>query len=836
MTAPLSIRLAWRELRAGAKGFRVFFACLALGVGAIAAAGSVAKAFSDGLASQTREILGGDVELILSGRLAPDADRAVMADYGDVAAVIETRAMAEGPEVRKLVEIRALGRAYPLVGEMTLDPPVALDQAMERRNGVFGAAVAPEMLDQFRMALGDRLQVGEGALELRTVVVEQPDRIAAGFTLGPRVFVSMEGLEALGLLKPGALFRASYRVAAENPSMAKAALLERLAPEGYEVRGSADAVEGLNELIGQVSVFLAVVGLAALVAGGIGVMQAVDAYIEAKTTTIAALKALGANSGLIRASYASQAAALAVLGGMIGVGLGAAAPLLVWLALGDRLPIDLRLGVYPGVLATALLQGVFAAAAFAAPAIGRARATSPNALFRGAASTPRRPPALETALGFGAGAAFAALAIGTSPAPVMTAGLLGGALAAFALLYATALGTKWLAKTAAQRASGLARLSLINLGGPQSLAPIAGPALGLGVVLVATVMITERSLITQIRDIAPESAPSMFFSEIAARDAEDFDALMDGLLDGADADVYRRTPVLTGRITGLKGAPLDREAVAGSERWIVDGEIGMTFLGPKPEESPIEAGSWWPIDYAGPPLVSIEGDAARGMGLEIGDRVGFTILGRDVEATLANMRTIDWGGFGINFAIVFAPGTLEAANPRHAAILKIPEEEERRIARAVGEAFPEVGIVHVREVFAAAVAIFDDIALAVRAAASIVAVSGALVLAGAFAAAARRRRAATALLTALGMSRREALGVFMAEFAMAGAAAAAIAVGLAVAAAYPLVVNVFEATWRLDSWLILGVVGATAAASAFGGWLAGRTALAAPPARILREG
>lgn len=234
-------------------------------------------------------------------------------------------------------------------------------------------------------------------------------------------------------------------------------------------------------------------------------------------------------------------------------------------------------------------------------------------------------------------------------------------------------------------------------------------------------------------------------------------------------------------------------------------------------------------------LISIEGDAARGLGVGVGDSLTFRILGREIEAEIANLRTIDWGGFGLNVAIVFAPGTLEAANAPHTAILRAEPESEEDVASAIGEAFPTVIIFRVRERLQAAAEVFERTTVAIDAVAGVVALAGALVMLGAFAAAARRRVTDAALLKTLGVPPMGVLGIFALEFALVGAMAAGLAIALSVPPAWYIMTQLVEAVWVPDWRAVAAVTLFAVFAAGLGGALVARAALAVPAARALRH-
>lgn len=847
--AATALALAWRELRSGVRGFGVFLLCLAIGVGAIAAAGSIAQTFRVGLAREARVLAGGDILLSFRQRLVDRTLRAAIAESAlATSEIITTDAMARVPDSsdpdsqggkRSLVDVKAVDDAHPLIGALELEGETDRAALFAPRDGVWGAAVSQMLLDEFNVDVGDRLDVAGASFEIRARIVSEPDELGEG-SFWPRLVTSLGGARAMRVAGPGSIFRQSFRLTLEEGADLDAwreAHEEEFRAAGLSVRDRRDATDGLARLFDTLEAFLAVIGLAALVAGGLGVSQATAAFLETRTTSIAALKALGADAGQIRLAYAVQIAALALLGVAMGLVAGAASPWIVtWIA-GSRLDLPSAHAVYPRPLFIAAGLGLLAAFMFAAPAIGRARATSPAALFRGALGGVRRTPALELIAAGLCTVAFAALAVATSPRAPMTAMLLFGAGAVFVALAGVSRLVMWLARRAAPRARGFAALAFADLGGPGSIAPIAAPALGLGVAILTLILLVEVNLVRQIRETAPANLPSLAFTQIAAGEGAAFDAVVAEA--GApidDPELYRRSPVTVARIVGLNGEDITREGVAESERWAVGREINVTRAAARPPELVIEEGDWWPEDYAGPPLVSLEGDVARGLRAGVGDTMTFVVLGREVEAEIANTRTIDWGGFGANFAAVFAPGAIDGANPAETAIVIVPRDQEEAVADAVGARFPRVNVMRVRAALERAGELFDDIALAVNATAAVAAVSGGLVLVGAFAAAARRRAGEAALMKTLGATPGNVLGLFAAEAALAGVLAAALGAAVGAFAAHLIVVNVFEAVWAFP-WRATGLVllGAAGAAG-LGGALSAAASLARPAARVLRAG
>jgi putative ABC transport system permease protein len=840
MRLALAGRIAAAELRGGLRGFRLFLLCLAVGVAAIAASGSVSAAFRTGLEREQRAILGGDLMLSLQQRTPSAEQRALLDRYGDLSESRATRTMAsraEAPDaVRRLVEVRGVDKAHPLEGVVVLRPALPLAEAFAQRDGVWGAAAEPALLQALGVRVGDRVALPFGVVEIRAEIISEPDALGRGFAFAPRLLTALDAFAPLNLGQPGSLYTSALRLKlapGQSLPAAKAAFEKAFPEDGTALRDRARSADGLETLLERLELFLSCVGFAALLAGGLGVRGAVAGYLEGRRGSIAVLKTLGASAGDIRLAYGLQIAALASLGALIGVALGAATPFLIAQVFGAALPIPIALSVYPQPLWAAAAAGLLAAAAFALWPLGAARATAPTELFRGGLGL-GRTPWLEQAAGVAALLALAGVFALTSPDPVFAAALCGGALAAFVAFYGLGKAAQRVAGALAHRASGSMRLALSGVGGPGSLAPAALPALGLGLALLAGLGQVQSNLVTQVRDTAPARAPSILFTEIPADRAIAFDQTVERALGGpADPEDYARAPILTVRVSAINGAPIDPARVTPSERWVVENEIGATYLGAPPANANLTAGGWWPEGYAGPLLVSLEEDAARGIGVGIGDRVTFQVLGAPMEAEVTSLRTVDWSGFGANFAAIFSPGPLDAAAARNYAIGRFTPEQEEAITRALAAEFATVGVVRVRDALAAAGDLFESLALAVQAVAAVALLAGAAAVAGALASGARRRLYDAAILKTLGATRGQILTAFGLEQALAGLAAAVLGAGLGLAAAYGAVVQALEADWRLDLALAATITGGCLAAFTLAGLAAGWAALGQSPARVL---
>jgi putative ABC transport system permease protein len=834
---PLSLRFAGRELRGGVRGFRIFLACLALGVAAIAAAGSTAEAFRRGLASQASEILGGDLALSIRQRQFSPAERAALEAQGRVSYSVASMAMAEAASgERRLVELRGVNDSYPLAGTVTLQGGGSLQAAIATTGGVAGAVVEQPLLDRLHMKVGDRFLAGNLPLVVRGVLMEEPDRLSRGFALGPRVIANIGAVEQGGFLAPGLPFGETARVALRPGAPLEAAKTQlRTALGGIvRIRDREDAAPGIHRLIDQLEYFLGFIGLASLVAGGLGVFGAVSAYLEARKPVIATLKALGAEGQLVRDIYLIQIGLLAALGVVIGLAVGAAAPLVMGALIRNSLPIPALFAVYPGPLLKAAGFGLLSAAAFSLAPLGRARSTPPASLFRSDLSgTLTIGPEIVGAVLAAAG--LAAMAVATAPTKLAALIMIAGVAVSFGLLWLLGWGAAWVAGKARTGARGPLRIGLANLAGPHSAARTASPAIGLGVALLAAVVLIQSALLNQVAEVAPRTAPALVFTEIPGDRTAEFDAAVARAFGRPlTQQIYLREPFVTGRITKVRGEPVVADRIARQDRWAYDSDISMSAIGPQPENPGIQEGHWWPASYAGPPLVAMDVDVAKGKDVKVGDAVTLSVLGRDIDARVAVLRKVDFGGFGASFPLVVTPQAVAGANLHQVAIAKASKAQEAAVIHELGRAFPTVNVISVREQLEAATDLFDRLALAVRGAAAVAALAGLLVLAGAIAARARARTREAATLKVLGASRAQILSAYVLEYGAVGVIAGAAGVALGYAAAWPVVVKVFHAKWSMDWAGVAALLAAAALVAGVGGLLAAFQALSKRPAPALR--
>lgn len=786
----LAFRLALRELRGGLSGFYILIACVVIGTAAIAGVNSVSMMMTDSIRSEGRTILGADLRFEVDNRDLNEAERAHIESLGDISGGVNLRTMARTADEsdQTLVELRAVDNNYPLYGHLDLSPAMTAVDALAEKDGVYGAAVAQIFLDRLSLALGDQIKVGNAAFELRAIINSEPDALSEGFGFAPRLLISRQAVDAAGLIRPGSIVEYSYRVRftgnADAESVAKAAK-DDFPDAGWSVRTNNNAAPALTSNIERFSQFLTLVGLTALIVGGVGVANAVRAFIDGKRNVIATFKSIGASSGFVVRLYLIQVMMIATGGILIGLAIGALIPFAAAGALSTILPVSTGAELYPPALGQAALFGLLVAFLFAITPLGRAGEVPATALFRQQGFSDGKLARWPYLLASGAALTLLALlAVVLADDRRIASVFLLGVGGAFLILNLVGLLVQAIARRAPIVRSTPLRLAIGNIHRPGALTPSVVLSLGLGLALLVTLAQIDTNLRREISGSLPDRAPNFFFVDIQSAEVAGFKSLLSEISPAADLEMV---PMLRGRITALNGGEINEENVPPDGRWVLRGDRGVTYAATKPENARIVGGSWWPADYTGKPLVSFTADEARDLGLGIGDTVSVSVLGRTIVAEIASLREVEWESLSINFVMVFSPSTFAGAPHSWLATLSAPQagaEEEGEILRAVTRAFPTITSVRVKDAIEIADRLVGQIGTAIRAAAAVALIASVLVLAGALAAGNRGRSHDAVVLKTLGATRSSLIRAYCWEYGLIGLATALFALAFGALASW----------------------------------------------------
>ena len=789
--------------------------CLIFGVASITAIGSLRGAIEAGLNSNGRVFLGGDAEIELTYRRASPQENDWMAQQSlQKPEILDFRSMAVARDTSKriLTQVKAVDAAYPLVGEIVLSNGMSLPEALAGQNDLPGAVVAPALMRRLQLNLGDIMQLGEQEFVVMATLEKEPDNFG-NFALGPRSIVLAQDLEGSGLLSQGTIFSSKYRLILPNGAdfdKVKAVFETDWATAGGKWKDARNASPGAARAIDRLSTFLVLIGLSGLVVGGIGVSAAVRAFVAKKTGNIAVLKTLGATPRQIFWIYSLQIIAYTVVAVILGVLLGAVAPFLARPFLPESLSAVAVISVYPGALLEAATYGALAAAIFSIWPLAQTEQIRPANLFRG--GTPQSWPAaryvivLVILLG---GALWGAVQF--SGSITMTFWLLGGIslallfLALMAGLFQLILKRVVRGKALQGRLALRAAVSAIASGTERAGPVVMG--IGLGLAVLAAVGQIDGNLRNSMTKSLPDKAPSFFFLDIQSGQLDEFNQR---LSDNTEVDRVETAPMLRGLVTQINGKPA---AEVGGDHWVLRGDRGISYAAGMPENTSLIAGQWWADDYSGPAQISFSAEAAEEIGIGIGDSLTLNVLGRDITATITSLRDVDFSNAGMGFVILLNAAALAGAPHSHIATVYASEVAEIAILDELGQAFPNVTGIQIREAVLMVSGIVSSIASAASIGAIATLITGFLILIGAASASSEQRAYETAVLKTLGATRREILVSFALRSSMIGALAASVALGAGLLGGWAVNNFVFESSfeviWSNAALIILGGVGAT---------------------------
>ena len=628
MSLKVASRFALREMRGGLGGFRVFLACLALGVAAIAAVGTVRSGIQAGLEKEGAALLGGDAEVEFTYRFAREDELDWLASISEIISkTVDFRSMVvvdrDGITERGLTQIRAVDDAYPLIGRVSLAPDIPISDALSDRGGVMERVLT----DRLGLVAGDSFNLGEQTFTLRAILDRYPDNASGGFGLGPRTIVKTVDLDGSGLLAEGTLFSTNYRL--DLPQGANLDALEaeadtRFRNTGLRWRDSRRGAGGTASFVDRIGAFLILMGLSGLAVGGVGVSAAVRSYLAGKTSVIATFKTLGASRNTIFLTYFLQIGGLTLIGVTLGLIIGGGLPLMLAPVIQSQLPIPADFAFSVAPLAEAALYGVLAALIFTLWPLARAEQIRPATLFRDALGSSNRLPALRyliiTALLV---ATLLGAAVWFSDTAFLTLWTAGGIAGALLILVFAAFLARITARALGKRARGwpTLRLALNAIGARGGETTSVVLSLGLGLAVLSAVGQIDGNLRASFADELPDVAPSYFFVDIQP---DQIDGFRERLATDPNVRKVETAPMLRGIITMINDQPAEEFAKG---HWVVHGDRGVTYAATLDDPSELTAGTWWAADYTGPPLISFAAQEASEIGLSLGDTLTSISLG-----------------------------------------------------------------------------------------------------------------------------------------------------------------------------------------------------------------
>lgn len=832
MKTPLSLllRIALRDLRGALAQFRVFLFCVLFGVAAIAAVGLIIRAAEQGIERDARSLLGGDLLIRTLYQPLPEEARAYINANARTTEHLQMRTMASANREtqsefppRALIELKAVEETYPLVGELRFEPPLAREDVLEQRNGHYGAAVEQDLLDTLGLKLGDTLTINEATFHIRALIANEPDRLNASYSIGPRVMIAREALASTGLVQPGSLIY--YRVAIDvpegmTPGLFEQEIMQRFDDGSWEIGNLTNAAPGLRRAIDRMGQFLGFAAIATLLIGGVGMAGAVNGYLQQRLVTIARFKCLGAGRAGIFTIYLTQVLLMAALGIALGLGLGVGLEYAILTAFAEKLPVGAVAGIYAKPLLVAAAFGAVTALAFSLPLLLRATRVSAALLLRDAlAHAPVHRSAREAlVLALGA-AALLGLTVWFTGNLKLSLYFAACTLGAMLFFLALAWGVQKLAGWLSRPARGLRpplRLAMASLNRPGAITRSVLLSLGLGVSLMVALALVALNFHRQLNYDRTQDMPAFFLIDILPHIQPPMIADMQAIPGVGEIEIM---PMLRGRIVKINGAEINPEQINPDYRWVVENERGLTYANTLPRGNLITAGAWWPKDHRGKALVSLAEDVGKAINVKVGDTVTFGALGREIVAEVANFREVNWSSLQMNFAIVLSPEAFGDLPANYLATVMAEDASHGPVLRLLAEKYPSVTVVRLKDTLRQVVELFDTVSLVILTVAALTILIGLFVIGAALNATLQTRMYESVILKVLGQTRRDVLAMLRRELTLLTAITAllALVIGGLIARVIGKLMMLprFEIAWEVPAvalalafpaaWLLVGV-------------------------------
>lgn len=839
------LRVALKDLRGDLRRFTILLACLALGVGTITIVGSVGAALQSALLRDARTLLGGDIEAQLSYRAANPEERQEFASFGKLGEVVEVMGRGDAGDSNSFLAIRAVDANYPLIGTVTVegaDAPLP-DLLGKRGDGSFGLVADQLLLDRLGLKLGDTLTISDATFTLTGIIGTEPDRITAGMQFGLPVLMSVDALNATGILAPGVLASYRYKILLNgtDPDTAMAAIKTTFPEAGWKLAGPKDATADLARFFDMFARFLTIVGLSSLLVGGLGVSNAISAYVTERQRSIATMKALGATGPRILVHFLTQVMLLTIAGIILGLLLGTLLTLVLLPILGSLIGLSLPPVVDTVTLWTAAGFGALTGFAFGYLPLRRAEKLKPALLFRSAGSAVEGgldwrdmlKPGLWLPLGLAAAGIYALAAL-TTGRPLLVLWYAIGILVAFLILRGAAWLLQRTLKLIPPISNAAIRNAIKSIWRPGAPAPVVILSLGLGLALLLLIALIDGNLRHQLARESIPNAPSFVFMDLFE---DEVDSLKQFSVGDKSVETFASMPAVTGAIEAINDVPIaELGRVPPPEfAFVLEGEIPLTASEGLPEQSTITEGSWWPPNFIGPPEVSVFQRLKEPLGLKLGDILTFRIFGDEVKVKIGSFRDYAWRSGSVNFGFVLSPNALADFPLSYLGLLKaVPGQEVEVQQRLVAE-FPDLLFLPVGEALETFAAILANVTTAVEVIGGLAVVSGVLVLAGAMAAGRKQRESDAVVMKVLGATRGDVLRAYLVEYGLLGLLAAVLAALLGLAGTWAFVEFVLEIDFWADPALLIWVAIGTVALAIVVGMLTTWSALSTRPASFLRE-
>ena len=844
------MRVALVDLRGDVRRFGILLACLALGTGTIAGVSSVGAALQSAILRDANTLLGGDIEASRADRRATPDEVAYFETLGRVAETEDSNSRADAVDDSgntAFLDILAVDDNYPLLGKVVspqLPDGHKPSELLAEKDGVFGAIVDPVLLDRLGTDLGGHFKVNGTEFEIRGLLTSLPDGAVRGFHLGLTAVMSIAAAEANPNTRPplpGLLTQHRYKIALTEGDYTTAmpAVAAHFADDPlWKVRSPREAAGQLARFYDLFVRFLLIVGLSSLLVGGVGISNAVSAYISERQRSIATLRSLGATGPRILVHFFTQIGILSLIGIAIGLAIGAVLTAAALPILGQILKVDLPPSVDFASLGTALAFGILAAFAFSYLPLVRAEKLKPAMLFRTVGTSVQNlktreylEPGVVIPIAV-SGLGIFGLAVWATRDFQLVLWYAVGVVGAFLVLRVAGLLLQMALRALPPLPNVTWRNAFRGIYRPGSPAPVVVMSLGLGLAMLLVIVILSANLRNQLLGEVQKDAPTFVTTDLFDGEVSELQQFLDSTGEVTD---FKHSAMIRAAITKVNGVPSKEiKNISEESTYMLMGEILMTWRPDLPADTRVTDGAWWPADYDGPPLVSLRDKVKADLHLKVGDSIELTLFGESITATIANFRDFQFQN-GLNFLVTASPHTFDAFPGSNLATIKAKQGAEKDLERKLARQYPDITFIPVGDALNQAASILGQLSTAVNIVGALAVINGLLVLAGTMAAGRKQREADAVVNKVLGSTRGDVVKVFALEYALLGGFSALLATAVGIAGAYTITKKAgMDVGFGVDPTLVLEVLVGAVALTILTGALTTWSALSTKPAQYLR--
>lgn len=849
-------KIAVREMRSSRGKFLFVVLSVAIGVAALTGVRGFSSSFRAALLNRARSIMAADLSARMFQQPTPEQQKgldAIEAEGVEITPVTEMLSMASSPKTLDplLVSLKAVDPVmYPFYGEVQLDPAGSLKNALTGDT----VAVADDLLVRLQLKVGDSLKIGNHIFRIGSVVVDEPDRLSGNFAAGPRVMISREGLEKSELLAPGSHAGQRYLFKVPKPrngapisDEAVAKLkerLEKLLPEA-QVIDYRETNPALTEGLDRATSLLSLMSLVALVLGAVGVAMAMRAHLQQRLDTIAIMKSLGARSGQIIKIYLLQTLMLGLLGGVLGVALGAGVQLAFPYLLAKYINVSVNVHLQIRTVLTGLGVGILTTLLFTLPPLLDIRGVRPILILRRAVEDNDDPfvtavlrklrknlaQMVAFALILGGLAAIATtLSDSATVGKVFSLGLAGVLVVLLAACAAVLAGLRWLLTRTRLSLPSAVRHGLANLYRPGNPSAALLAAVGMGVMQITTVYLVQQAVVRELHISSAPNLPNVFLIDITK---DEIDGLR-GLLKAQPSVTVapELLPVVSSRIVAIDGVPASKARLKNFPRRMLQ-SISVTWFDAAPVGTKVVAGKWWQAGEQ-QPVVAVAQRAAERLGVKVGSKITFAAQDSQIVATVVALTKADGQHTFARAEFAMPPAVLQGLPVVWYGGVHADPKRVGELQRALYKAYPTVTVINVAQALETVRSVVIQITYVIQFLAAFSIFAGIVILASSIAGTRYRRIREVVVLKTLGATRRRIVTVFSIEFAVLGLVAGLVGVGFANVIARTILKQMTVAYHFRWDWTAAALAG-TAALAIATGWAASHRILGQKPLEVLRE-